>query len=265
MPVRGVIATVPVRSATRVSCSAGVEVAADAKGAPPTDAAAPRNEPRRTETAILHAIAGLRMTSAPYRLPRTWRPRVRWGHEVPRAGPGRLRRRAPRGARRAHSARGGAHAPSRPPRGARRGRPRRRHPARAPARQRRRQPVDPRLRPRRVPHGPRPDRGRGDGRRPRARRGRLSLQPRHHRRRRHHGGLRRRPRHQRAEPPDHRRSRRRVRRRARRRALPSRGRVPAPLRRAARPRRRRVRAAARPHRPSRVAPDRPRRREAHRT
>ncbi len=91
---------------------------------------------------------------------------------------------------------------------AQRGRSGRGDPRRAAAGERRRQHVDPRLRPGPLPHRSGADRGRGDGHRPRSRRGGLPLQPRHHRRRRDDGRLRRGPHHQRAEPPDRRRARR---------------------------------------------------------
>ena len=88
--------------------------------------------------------------------------------------------------------------------------------------------------PAQLPHRTRADRGCRDGCRARARRGRVPLQPRDGLRRRPAGDgrLRGRPHLERAEPSDRRRARRRARQRARRRALPSRCRVPAPVRRA---------------------------------
>ena len=88
--------------------------------------------------------------------------------EIRGSGPGRLRRRAGGRARRARrrSKRRGAPAPARA-RAAQRGRPGDGDPRRAAARERRRKPVDPRLRPARVPHRPGADRGRGHGHRAR--------------------------------------------------------------------------------------------------
>ena len=75
----------------------------------------------------------------------------------------------------------------------RRGRPGRGHPAGAAAGQRRRQHVDPRLRPGPPPHWPGADRGGRAGAAAGAGRGRVPVQPRDRRRRRHDGRLRRRP------------------------------------------------------------------------
>ena len=145
-------------------------------------------------------------------------------------------------------------------RGPQRGRPGDRDPRRAAAGQRRREPRDPRLRPARVPHRPRADRGRGDGRgargptrsrtaatsSPSAPTARWSTSP----------------------PVTSRASRAT---RSSRRSTPTLGggrdgvrfhagrRVPPPGRGAARLGRRRVRAAARPHRQARGLADRRRR------
>ncbi len=127
--------------------------------------------------------------------------------------------------------------------------------------QRRRQHVDPRLRPRPLPHRPGADRGRGDGCRARARRSRVPVQPRDALRRRPagHGRLR-----GRAIPPTSRATRSSP-RSTRRSAADATACASIPASSTATcascPRlvdRRRVHAAARSHRPGRRVPDRSR-------